>query len=743
MASRKDFSYVVGVDTDAGIKNLNALKRATKDALKSAENDFEAGKDDAKAFANAMRELADRSESDLRSTERAVESLGNALGPELRAKIGDGAINRAVDDMRRAGITFEQIEADAVDLADGLKRLDAAADAAANSGLSRLDTSARKLETGMTEVRGESDKTASVMANTVGNASQELASSFGIAGIAGGTLGVTIGQLGEYAAEGGISLGELAKQAGPMIAVTAAVAGISKVIADHKREQQEFRTAVSDTREALAELGATAPKVLFLAQAFEAINDPANSANDELKELGEKAKGAGLSATALATAIALGDETFKRWIIRQADAVGIGEQFRAMMDGQASTQADMTGATQEQIDAYSRLTQIWEQGDDVIRANEQATRDNATAVRDLLSDTKALDSFLQSMAPAPIEELIPPDILREIADELANGGTGAATLARHAKDLGPILGPLGAQAIPSVIDAARNMGDEAQTAGEKIDVLTEAYQRLKGTIDARASYLNLLDTFDDLKEAAGKAYEAAAKGAENADSLARDFEQSALAAQSEVLQWMDDLGTIPPQVASEVLTLMQEGKLDEAKAKLAGLEADREAKVIAEADTTQAELDLLRLQRDRFVKVYGVPGNSSAVIPGVTKNAANGGATVNGVYIPPGINFAGLGGQTGGGTASGGPAAAGVPQRVVEVGRPEVYRAGGQTWLIPPADGSVAPLSAGAGASGVVIDVGGIVVNGFVGSAHELGEAINDALTRWKRGGGTLGFSAP
>jgi hypothetical protein len=63
----------------------------------------------------------------------------------------------------------------------------------------------------------EADQSGSVMANMVGNTTGEIAEMGGVAG----TAGLALGQLGEYATEGNISLQGLAKVAGPMAALTA------------------------------------------------------------------------------------------------------------------------------------------------------------------------------------------------------------------------------------------------------------------------------------------------------------------------------------------------------------------------------------------------------------------------------------------------------------------------------------------------------------------------------------------
>src|SRR5262245_42798106 len=65
-----------------------------------------------------------------------------------------------------------------------------------------VDVDTKPATAGVKDLGTEADQTRSVMANMVGNATQDLGELGGIAG----TAGVAIGQLGEYATEGGIGL---------------------------------------------------------------------------------------------------------------------------------------------------------------------------------------------------------------------------------------------------------------------------------------------------------------------------------------------------------------------------------------------------------------------------------------------------------------------------------------------------------------------------------------------------------
>jgi hypothetical protein len=102
----------------------------------------------------------------------------------------------------------------------------------------------------------EADQSGSVLANMVGNSAGEVAELGGVAG----TAGMAIGQLGEYATEGNISLKGLAKVAGPMAgltAVTMALAQGAKQAAEAEKKLGEEIDALSTASDEAALQGLT------------------------------------------------------------------------------------------------------------------------------------------------------------------------------------------------------------------------------------------------------------------------------------------------------------------------------------------------------------------------------------------------------------------------------------------------------------------------------------------------------
>jgi len=172
--------------------NLNQSVKGLVSGMDEAES---AGK----RVAAAMTELADSAEVGLKDAERASERLADALGVETVTAIE--AAGRSVDgwvrDLKRMGLTIEEIEADADSLAAAIRRTETVA-----PSINTVGTSASTARGHVRDLGNEADNSRSVLANMVGNSAQDLGALSGVAGSAG----VALGQLAEYAADGNIKL---------------------------------------------------------------------------------------------------------------------------------------------------------------------------------------------------------------------------------------------------------------------------------------------------------------------------------------------------------------------------------------------------------------------------------------------------------------------------------------------------------------------------------------------------------
>jgi len=210
---------------DAGVKAASKAFGDVRRTFKELSDDADDTRGAGEKLGEAYSKAAERLKAELSNLQATSAVVADSLGPEMVQAIESSgrSVESYVQDWRKMGLTFDDITADSEFLAQGLKDLDAAGRVAGDN-----------VGEGLRKVAEQGDKSKSVLANMVGNSVQDLGQLGGIAGSAS----VMIGQLAEYATEGGISLKSLAGVAGPMAAVGLAVAAISSAMADAAAEQQ-------------------------------------------------------------------------------------------------------------------------------------------------------------------------------------------------------------------------------------------------------------------------------------------------------------------------------------------------------------------------------------------------------------------------------------------------------------------------------------------------------------------------
>jgi hypothetical protein len=215
-------------------------------ALKDVEAGLDDGESASKRVATQLKAMAQVIESEIASSKGAVEALSNALGPEFVADLNasGGSVQMLVADLKTAGVAYDDVRADADELAAALKQVDAAGKTMGDS----VKAGAKQASDGIDKVASSGDQSRSVLANMVGNSTQDMA---GLGGVAG-TLGMAMGQIGEYATEGGISLKNFTKLLGPMAAITAgtmlAAAAVKAIGAEAKEAKRELELAVEQQK---------------------------------------------------------------------------------------------------------------------------------------------------------------------------------------------------------------------------------------------------------------------------------------------------------------------------------------------------------------------------------------------------------------------------------------------------------------------------------------------------------------
>lgn len=128
-------------------------------------------------------------------------------------------------------------------------------------------------------------------------------------------------------------------------------------------------------------------------------------------------------------------------------------------------------------------------------------------------------------------------------------------------------------------DEIYRVADGAGIASDNVLDLKSYFVELLRAIDEERGLLKLQDSFDDVRQKAVDAFTAAVEGSADADEKLRDYRLSVLDLRDEVITYGDALGDIPPEVVSEIQTLIDQSKYDEAEALLNELARFREATI--------------------------------------------------------------------------------------------------------------------------------------------------------------------
>ena len=622
--------YTLDVEAKGAAKFATDLKKAAE-----ATEEFGTAAD---RVAGQLSQMASEASTELARTATAAEALGTALGPELAGRANLGAV---VADLRGMGLTFDEIIGDADKLAAALKQVDAVNLQSLSSG---IDTSS----TSMGRLRDSSDQSRSVLANLAGNAAQDLGQLGGVAG----TAGVAIGQLAEYAADGNIKLSNLAKVAGPMAALTAATLLVTKAMQDaaevkafNAEQVKTYTEAIKEgtgfvaaMRKELEETG----KLEF--KAAEMIGPLADSTWSD--DVSDNLVKAGLSLEQFQALIEANNTTEDAWIAKTLEA-GVSQEVLAdIMFAVGVARENQAAATEKAKNNERLLGEESERTATVLDRSAVATEHKAQAEADAAGVVQRSAKAAELQADAEEQAAAATDRHRDAILALAAEQTAQADAARAAVDAGFAQRDAQRQAAEAAVALTEALAAEDTTMvelGEKIDATSEAA-------------LALADADVRVAEEAARAAGVTLTQVDKTDLLNRSLLNQASTltgpARAALVAHIAQLNGIPPEVASEILALIDQGKVAEAEAKLAETSRTRTAQVNAQANTSQAEGDLNRLARPRdtvinaTVRTLGVTYAAGGVAGSRGGIAGEAGPeildgrylTTGATYVPPGTH---------------------------------------------------------------------------------------------------------
>jgi hypothetical protein len=282
---------------------------------------------------------------------------------------------------------------------------------------------------------------------------------------------------------------------------------------------------------------------------------------------------------------------------------------------------------------------------DDFNAAEQAARDyydestrGATSIEQVRAKAEALGLDLHAVNTIVVEWAK----LNEDATEAVDGhGEAMGNLDGATEDAG--------KKLDAAAGFLEGVSREADIAAREAGQLTRAWDELTGELSDRSAFLDVEDGWDGIKSAAEEAYIAAVNGASNAEGAARDHERAIIDQKQRVIDYGREVLNLPPEQLTNVLALIDRGKLAEAETALANLARPRNATITART------VGGLTRYHDGGV-VAGPRGSEQVIIAkagetvlpthkGPAHGAASGAAAVGGaVVFSPTINVtAGMG----------------------------------------------------------------------------------------------------
>jgi hypothetical protein len=638
--------YDVEVNTRDGVSELERLGKAGKEAGDEIADGFDETESAAKSVAAALVAAAQDIEQALKADAEAADALGQALGPELSGKIDTSA---AVQEFKKLGLSAEDVKGEADTLALALKEVDDISMASVKGDMTKLGGAVDDVDSRVRKMGDTSDNSRSVMANLAGNAAQD---NFTALGGAAGSAGVAIGQLAEYASEGNISMSGLAAVAGPMLLlagatqlVTSRMERVAKIDAWRKEQVEGYRDAVSEVG---IGVGAIETHLRTIDDwTFDTGGDWHDFLTSEgkLNDIAAALGVMGFTVNELSGYINSGSAGADQFEARLAEVGLTGNAAGIYLDYLTAQQDAYTEATAnasaeskffaQNIDsANAHLTEFLDKEDPMRSFTEQWATLMADIADGNISTQEAADAMttLANGLGLTEDEII--QIAQARLDERMAGIAEATEAAAAATERNTEALEAEVSAMQAAAEEAERAADAQRAAVDSVYALESAQEGLN---DARTKYLDDADEYGDTSVEATRSLrdvrDAAIDVADAEVQLARDRaasnrvtyttvqaiddENAALLDQAATLQGPERqailthiaaVNDIPTDVMTEIATLVDQGKYDEAQALLDDVSGRRNLAIEAQVDehaarTAKNQLDGIAADRDSEIRV--------------------------------------------------------------------------------------------------------------------------------------------
>jgi uncharacterized protein Yka (UPF0111/DUF47 family) len=359
MAGKNDVTISLDLDDRKAQQNLKKLSKE----VRGLDDDFEDAESAGKALARAIEQSADDMIDEIDATARAVEAMEKQLdGVDLDPR-------QVVADLKKIGLTADDVEADAEALADALRKADGVKIHAAEAGF-------KDLSQAVGDVDGDIGRTGDTMSGFVAGSVGELP----LISEQMGPLSEGLGQLTEGALNGEVAMKGLVAAGLGMGALTLAMQGINGHFEAQAAIDAFNAEQVEEYTEALE--GADSQLEGIVEKLTDAAGVQINLFGEAIDITGEIVD-AGLNVETFGKLLEEGEETWDAWAESARGAGVEAGTVDAVLAGLRSEAKALDAAT-----AAAAITNefLGDTVDDVADSSEDATRqldDQETSVDDL------------------------------------------------------------------------------------------------------------------------------------------------------------------------------------------------------------------------------------------------------------------------------------------------------------------------------------------------------------------------
>jgi hypothetical protein len=196
-------------------------------------------------------------------------------------------------------------------------------------------------------------------------------------------------------------------------------------------------------------------------------------------------------------------------------------------------------------------------------------------LKDALPEGQAGDEFWTFLTGSALDQVKRiPELIGQLGDQIGDLGEPTISASVAMGELGTAADFTGGEfeSLDGEVDSAGESMERASgkgfILGDALDFIDTKYRSMRDNISSDQSLIDLERQFGDVLTAGLEAFTANANGAIDAREKTLDHESSVNSLKNQIIDYAEEIGNVPPEWLTEILALVDDGQLDEAKRKV-------------------------------------------------------------------------------------------------------------------------------------------------------------------------------